>query len=107
MKRKLFSGAIAAGCLALIGALTSTSSAADMVLPTQPSVDKVAVSTSIPVQTVGWRARAYRRGYYGGYYYAPYAYGTYSAPYNYGTYYRPNYYRSYYAPYRGYYRGWW
>jgi hypothetical protein len=104
MKRTLFSGAIAAGCLALSAVLTSSAPASDVVAPMQ-APDTAVVSTSVPVQTVGWR-----RGYYGGYYSA-YPYGTYYAPYTYGTYYRPYYYRPYYygryyAPYRGYYRGW-
>lgn len=54
-----------------------------------------ATNVTVPVQTVGWRARAYRRGWVG-----PYAYGAYYRPY-YGGYYRP-YYRPYYGGYYGY-----
>jgi hypothetical protein len=44
-----------------------------------------ATTVSVPIQTVGWRARAYRRGWVG-----PYAYGAYYRPY-----YPPRYYGSY------------
>jgi hypothetical protein len=73
------------------------------------AVPAVASDARGTVQEVGWRARAYRRGYvapyvapyavyrpyvrpyvYGGY--APYSYGGYGyAPYGYGTYYRGAY----------------
>ncbi len=111
-----------AGSLALGAAMPLDVSAADAKI--RPAVITQAVdgsSTSAAiqtaqgdvkpaVQTVGWRARAWRRGYYAPYYgYGYYGYGPYYTyrPY-YGGYYYPygTYYRGYY-PYRAYYRPYW
>ena len=80
--------------------------------PVAPAAAAVAGEASGPIQEVGWRARAYRRGYvapyvapYGVYrpYVRPYVYGGY-APYSYGGY-APYSYGGY-SPYYGtYYRG--
>lgn len=93
----------------VLGALSILTTASE--LPAQAPAVKTANwqsrpnSVTVPVQTVGWRARAYRRGWTG-----PYGY-SYSRPYYgyyqpYYGYYRPYYWGGYYRPrYYGYYPG--
>lgn len=77
----------------VLGALAVLSLGSELPAQTtapDPANRQPQVGASVPVQTVGWRRRAYRRGWVGPYAaYRPY-YGAYYRPY-YGAYYGARY----------------
>ncbi|HEX3726195.1 MAG TPA: hypothetical protein VHV08_08125 [Pirellulales bacterium] len=87
---------------AVITHITGTPAQPNSNLPLQISNtpgSQTSISAATPVTEVGWRRRAYYRGYN-----RPYYYGRgYYRPYYRGAYYAPGYYYGSYGPYGGYY----